>query len=406
LANLGGGYSSSASAQRATIAELERAVALDPTFVAAHAKLASAYAWIHVVTGDRAMLAQARASAERAWALDSTAVASRHVRAAQLILAGDLEGAHRAASALVAAAPNHADSHDLLGAVEDARGNVDASIASYQRAVTLDPRTSGPVERIATLNQQAYRYAESVRYRERHLVLAPEAAKSYWMYMMCHLTWRADTAAARRVAKRGGPAVERMLVRLPINGGMAALWHQMLGHELWRTRDTLSLAGYSSGDGGLPPELYLLMKIRHFALTGRPERARAYADSAVAQLEPALRREPDVTLYWSYSRRSILAEAYARLGRAADAGREIDRYLADVRAGPRPSAVPNSLVNAAYVHVLAGRHDEAVARLSDALRVPAGVAISRVLLRNDASWAPLRGHPGFERLLADSASRS
>jgi len=400
LANMGSGSFASTTARRAAVAELEHAVMLDPTFVAAHAQLAGAYSAIHLVTGDPAVLAQARASAERAWALDSTAVDSRRLRVAYLVWAGDIEGAHRAASAFVAAAPGLAVAHDRLGGVEDVMDHVDASIASYQRAATLDPRSARPLERIATLHQQAYRYAESVRYRERSLALDPGATISYWIYMMCQLSWRTDTAAARRVAERGGPALEGMLLRLTNDGGMTALWHQVLGPAVWRTRDTLSLAGYSAGDDGFPPELYLLMKFRHFALTGRPERMRAYADSAVAQLEPALRRAPDVTLYETHSRRSILAEAYARLGRAADAAREIDRYLAEVRAGPRRSYVPNALVNSAYVLVLSGRRDEAVARLSEALRLPAGAFISRALLRADASWAPLRGHPGFELLIA------
>jgi len=395
-----GRWVTSVTARRAAVAELERAVVLDPAFAAAHAKLAQAYGGIYFVTGDPAVLTQMRASVERAWALDSTLVDSRHARIGYLLWAGDLEGAHRTASALVAAAPGLALAHDQLGAVEDALDHVDASIASYQRAATLDPRSPGPVERIATLNQRAYRYAESVRYRERELALDPEQTVSYWNYMMSHLGWRADTAAARRVAERGGPALGGMLVRVPNDGGMAVLWHQMLGPAVWRARDTLSLAGYSAGDGGLPPELYFLMKLRHFALTGRPERVRAYADSAVARLEPALRRAPDVTLYQTYSRRAILAEAYARLGRATDAGREIDRYVAEVRTERRPNDVPNALVNAAYVDVLSGRHDEAVARLEEALRLPAGIFISRALLRAEASWAPLRGHPGFERLLA------
>jgi len=395
-----GRWVTSVTARRAAVAELERAVVLDPAFAAAHAKLAQAYGGIYFVTGDPAVLAQMRASVERAWALDSTLVDSRHARIGYLLWGGDLEGARRTASALVAAAPGLALAHDQLGAVEDVLDHVDASIASYQRAATLDPRSPGPVERIATLNQRAYRYAESVRYRERELALDPEQTVSYWNYMMSHLGWRADTAAARRVAERGGPALGGMLVRVPNDGGMAVLWHQVLGPAVWRARDTLSLAGYSAGDGGLPPELYFLMKLRHFALTGRPDRVRAYADSAVAQLEPALRRAPDVTLYQTYSRRVILAEAYARLGRATDAGREVDRYLAEVRTERRPSDVPNALVNAAYVDVLTGRHDQAVARLAEALRLPAGIFISRVILRADASWAPLRGHPGFERLLA------
>jgi tetratricopeptide (TPR) repeat protein len=290
--------------------------------------------------------------------------------------------------------------------VEETLGQVDASIASYQRAATHDPRSSGPVLLLAILHQRAYRYAESVRYRERHLALRPEGEIPYWGYMRCYLAWRADTAAARRLMERGGPALEALLVRMPHDGAMGALWHQVLGPSVWRAKDTLSFAGYSAGDTGYPPELYLLMKLRHFALTGRPGRVSAYADSAVAQLEPALRRAPDVTLFYAYSRRAILAEAYARLGRAADAGRETDRYLAEMRAGPRPGEVPNALVNAAYVDVLAGRRDEAVARLTEALQLPAGSSISPAILRTDASWAPLRGHPGFVRLLADSASPS
>ena len=39
--------------------------------------------------------------------------------------------------------------------------------------------------------------------------------------------------------------------------------------------------------------------------------------------------------------------------------------------------------------------------VTEALRRPTGMWISRPLLRADPSWAPLRGHPGFERLIAD-----
>jgi hypothetical protein len=62
--------------------------------------------------------------------------------------------------------------------------------------------------------------------------------------------------------------------------------------------------------------------------------------------------------------------------------------------------LPIALVDAAYVDVLIGRRDLAVARLEEALRLPSGTWISRALLRADPSWAPLRGHPGFERLIA------
>ena len=142
------------------------------------------------------------------------------------------------------------------------------------------------------------------------------------------------------------------------------------------------------------------MKLRHAAFTGRPDLVRAYADSVVARLEPRLRRAPDVSLYSTYSRRSMLAEGYARLGRAADAAREIDRQLAEARATRIADALHVALVNAAYIDVLIGRRDLAVARLTEVLRLPSGTVISRALLRADPVWAPLRGLPGFERLLA------
>jgi hypothetical protein len=58
------------------------------------------------------------------------------------------------------------------------------------------------------------------------------------------------------------------------------------------------------------------------------------------------------------------------------------------------------LCTVAYLEVLAGRRDSAVARLTEVLGKPSERCASRALLRSDPSWAPLRGHPGFERLLA------
>jgi len=75
----------------------------------------------------------------------------------------------------------------------------------------------------------------------------------------------------------------------------------------------------------------------------------------------------------------------------------------EARSGPEPLYAhngPSALVTAAYVDVLIGRKDLAVSRLTEALQLPSGLWISPALLRADPSWTPLRGHPGFERLIA------
>jgi hypothetical protein len=110
-----------------------------------------------------------------------------------------------------------------------------------------------------------------------------------------------------------------------------------------------------------------------------------------------LRERDDVSMF-SHSLRLALAEADAELGRTADAAREADRVVAQASAMDLPAA----LTVAAYVDVLIGRRDSAVARLTKALQLPAGqISVSRAMLRADPSWAPLRGHPGFESLIAE-----
>ena len=61
--------------------------------------------------------------------------------------------------------------------------------------------------------------------------------------------------------------------------------------------------------------------------------------------------------------------------------------------------LPQALVNAARIDASTGREDVAVQGLAEAFKLPSGLSVSRALLRADPEWAPLRGHPGFERLI-------
>ncbi len=127
--------------QRAAIAEFERAVALDPSFAVAHARLADSYLALFDLLGDPAMLAKARASSDRAWSLDSTLEDSRLARARYLTLADDPEGAYRAVSAAATAAPTNAEVLFRLAETEEALGWAERALNTAIRAAALDPRT-------------------------------------------------------------------------------------------------------------------------------------------------------------------------------------------------------------------------------------------------------------------------
>jgi serine/threonine-protein kinase len=391
--------------RRAAAAEFERAVALDPRFAAAHAQLARVYVVEHNYSGTPGVMERARASAARALALDSASVEARLAQAQVLAWTGDGEGAYRVLQAAERAAPNDAEVALALGnVVWQLERDADA-IADYQRAERLEPRMALAPGMLAGAYEAVGRYEDALAAREREIALAPWGTEAYIWQAGLHLLRRADTASARRTLARAepGPLVD-VLARLPSpDRGGRALWLGVLPRAVLAAQDTMTLAGFLRE--GRTPDVYHLMKARHFWLKGDPARARAHADSIIALLAPALRRGPDTTSNWGgYTRRTTLAEAYAYAGRPKDAEPLLDSYVADVRRGwgrtqlLRPAF---ALLTAAYVDVLIGRRDLAVARLEEALRTPSGARwTSRALLRADPWWAPLHGHPAFERLTA------
>jgi TolB-like protein len=394
---------STGQGSRPAIAEFERAVALDPRFAAAHAWLARAYAQEIFRGGDPTRLANARASAARAWALDSTLVESRLARAAYLWAAGDPARAEQTLRAAAETAPDHVEVLLALAQADEQLGRPERAIASARRAAVLDPRSAAAFGQLAQLLDRTYQYEEAIRTREHEIALTPQNGLAYAAQAWSHLLWRADTAAARRMLERGGPSLEATwLVWLPsLQFSAPVLSERVLPAAALRARDTVTLDGYVRGtQGAIGPAVFHYMKLRHFAASGRAAEARVHAESLVVRLAPALRDRGDLWLLFQ-SMRAALGEAYADLGRPADAAREADRVVADARRRAGGAAeLPTALASAAYIDVLIGRREVAVARLAEALRLPGGMHVSRAVLRADPSWAPLRGHPGFERLLA------
>lgn len=396
----------SGSARRAYTTAMEKAVALDPNFAAAHAWLAFAYLRERSFGYDSGgLMRKAATSVARAMELDSNIVASQYALATYRRELGDGEGAYRAFKAAERIDPNEPRVLvDLAGMLEK-YGRLDEAVILYQRAGRLDPGSSDAPGQLSGAYDRLFRYKDAIEVRERSIAIAPSEGFAYIFQAGTHLLWRADTVAARRVLDTG---MARMgldeLIRLPSHFAGRAIWLRVMPRAVLLAKDTITLAGYARGDWGTP-DLYHLMKTRHLALLGRPIPARAHAEQVIALLEPVLRHGSGTgVLIDLFMPRSTIAEAYAYAGRPADAARAIDLYVEERRRRHDSSAlnVPYALVTAAYVDVLIGRRDLAVARLEEALRLSSGQWISRTLLRADPSWASLRGHAAFERLIAGS----
>ena len=386
------------------IREFERAVALDPSFGIAHARLAQAYSFQSATASakDSSLAVRARRSAARAWEFDSTGVESLMARGTAFMAEGKSDDAERVLRSASDLEPGNAEVFELLAIVQQQRGHHERAIASARQAVSLNPRSSRAVGRLAELYDRTFQYELAIRTREKEIALTPSNPLAYAAQAYSYLLWRGDTAAARHMLERGGPKLEsHWLVWFPSLQDMSpTLSEAILPRSSLSARDTVTLAGFLGTEHILTADVYHLMKMRHFALTGRRDLARVHADSLVILLAPALRTPGDEWPLFR-SQRAALAEAYVFVGRRADATREVTRVVEDAERAPNAPNLPAALASAAYIDVLVGRYPSAVERLAAALRLPAGMTISRGVLRAEPSWAPLRGRPDFERLLAE-----
>jgi tetratricopeptide (TPR) repeat protein len=127
-------------------------------------------------------------------------------------------------------------------------------------------------------------------------------------------------------------------------------------------------------------------------LRGDKVRARAYADTALAELGEQLRKAPN-----DPQRHLFSGLALAYLGRKADAIREGVR-------GAELAPLSRDEANGAYgqhqlvrIYLLVGEPEKALDLLEPLLKVH--YTLSPSWLRIDPAFAPLKGNPRFERMV-------
>jgi len=127
-------------------------------------------------------------------------------------------------------------------------------------------------------------------------------------------------------------------------------------------------------------------------LRGDKVRARAYADSALAELSEQLKKAPNDPQRHLFSGLSL-----AYLGRKADAIREGIR-------GAELAPLSRDQANGAYgqhqlvrIYLILGENEKALDLLEPLLKVP--YTLSPDWLPIDPGFAPLKGNPRFERLI-------
>src|SRR5438132_3471730 len=164
----------------------ERIVALDPSFAAAQAGLARAYALrvTEFAPGDTAALERARVAAEKALRLDPN-LAEAHQAQARLLWGPANHFFHERAiqedRRALSLDPNMDRAHQHLGNIYLHIGMVDEAIAELQKTLAISPREDNALRRIAEARAYQGHYDDALKILSQ---VDPDANPPYWHYQM------------------------------------------------------------------------------------------------------------------------------------------------------------------------------------------------------------------------------
>ena len=363
----------------------EQATALDPHFALAWAQAVRAHSYIYYNGVPSAVHGEAaRRSAHRALELAPNR-AETHL-AMGIYYTGVLRDYPRALAELKQADrldPGNADILAIAGMAEQAVGHWDSAFVHHQRAHTLDPRSVIAARRFGHTLLWMRRYPEAITTLHRALALAPANLENRVLLALAHLA-QGDLVKAR-VTIKDAPGGVDPTTRVATIAVYGLSW--LLDGSEQQLLLRLSPAAFDDEQGA-----WGLALTEAWLLRGDQEKARIYADSARMAIERQLQREPYVA---SQRMRHGLTLAY--LGRKAEAIREGERGLASQPVAKDGIHGPVNQAMLANIYLLVGEPEKAIDQLESLIEVPCD--ISTGLLRLDPTFAPLRGHPRFERLV-------
>jgi tetratricopeptide (TPR) repeat protein len=372
---------------RRRIAFYEQAVALDPAFALAWARLSVTSALLYSFSTPSPELGQrARQSAERALSLAPDlpegylAIGDYHST-----VQADMKQALDQYSRGLRLAPAHPQLLSATAEAEMSLGSWQDAVARLQQAVRLDPRSIRPILGLASAFTSLRRYAEAREVLDRGLAINPASLNVIDIKAATYLG-EGDLSGARAVLKAAPKEVEpTALVAYLANYGDLA-WVLDESERKLLLRLTPSAFDDDRATWGLS-------LAQACALNGDAAGVRTYAEEARRAFEEQVKAAPQ-----NAQRRVLLGLALAYLGRKEEAIREGNRSM-ELTPVTRDAALgPYDQHQLVRIYILVGENEKALDELEQLLRIP--YDLSPAWLRIDPNFDPLRKNPRFQKLVA------
>jgi tetratricopeptide (TPR) repeat protein len=300
---------------------------------------------------------------------------------------GDWARARTEDSTAFARSPGNAELLGYMAWDEVSLGRWEEARRHFEQAVRLDPRAYLPASGLSLVLRYTRQYHEAEQHLDHRLQLEPAELGLREPRAMVALA-QGDLPAARAIIKAAPKEVDPTALVLYMGSADDLYWVLDEAQQQLLLRLRPSAFDDDRATWGIA-------LAQTYALRGDAAKARVYADSARRAFESQITDAPQDGL--QAQRHAFLGLALAYLGRR-EAVREGQRAVAlmptakDAQNGPY---IQHQLVR---IYLLVGEPEKALDQLEPLLKMP--YYLSPGWLRIDPTFAPLRGNPRFERLVA------
>ncbi len=355
------------------VESLQRAVARDPRFAAAHAALGEACWLLYFQTKQQQWVDKAREAILEALRLDPEQSEVRLSLAQLLMGTGRTDEALAELRKVVTVHPDNDDAHRLIGQILSDKAQFDAAITEFNEAIRLRPGFWTNHMSLAATYFKSGRLEDAALSYQRVTELRPDNAWAFGNLGVIYMELGDNRKAIENLEKSIAITPDAYTYA---NLGTVRYWQGDIEGAASATQQAIKL---------LPDEAWIHRNLGDvYARLGRRREAEASYAEAIRLSEELLRVNPKD----GYAR-AKLALYQAKLGRRQEAKRNAEEAL---KLGPEDKDV---LYSKAVVHCLLGETEPAIAALRSAL----DHGYSRFDMKKDDDLATLRPLPAFKKLM-------
>ena len=380
----------------------QQAIALDPNFALAHARLASTRAQIfHYYEPLDSWKTKARHDASEALRLRPD-LAEAHLALGQCLywMDGDYERALEEFDTALHLSPNNADVGSLIASIKRRQGHWQEALQAYERSQKIDPQNPNIVRNVLFTTTALRHWADAAGWAQKMRAMAPASLVAKIQSGYVDFWWKGDTHL-----------LKSLLSEIPTetdSGGeiTSCRWDvAMIDRDFGAARVALQKSPVneiSYTNAAATPKSFF-QGCTELA-QGNNTEAQKLFESVRPIFEKAVEEAP-----LSADRHANLGWLYAFMGRKDEAVRE-GRRAVELKPESK-DAVDGAIMNCylALIYARVGEADLAFPLLERLLKTPGAVdSTDYSITINDLKfrweWDPIRNDPRFQKLIATVSS--